>query len=93
MLTEASVQGKRDKLVGLKENVIVGRLIPAGTGGATQQVRKIANDRDQKVIAEARAAAEEAARLAAPSEDEMANEVFGGEEEDVLVETPEGGAE
>ena len=35
MLTEASVQGKRDKLVGLKENVIVGRLIPAGTGGAT----------------------------------------------------------
>ena len=56
-------------------------------------MRKIANDRDQKVIAEARAAAEEAARLAAPSEDEMANEVFGGEEEDVLVETPEGGAE
>ena len=36
VLTEASVQGKRDKLVGLKENVIVGRLIPAGTGGATQ---------------------------------------------------------
>jgi DNA-directed RNA polymerase subunit beta' len=35
VLTEASVQGKRDKLVGLKENVIVGRLIPAGTGGAT----------------------------------------------------------
>jgi DNA-directed RNA polymerase subunit beta' len=32
VLTEASVQGKRDKLVGLKENVIVGRLIPAGTG-------------------------------------------------------------
>jgi hypothetical protein len=30
VLTEASVQGKRDKLVGLKENVIVGRLIPAG---------------------------------------------------------------
>ena len=36
VLTEASVQGKRDKLVGLKENVIVGRLIPAGTGGATR---------------------------------------------------------
>ena len=46
MLTEASVQGKRDKLVGLKENVIVGRLIPAGTGGATQQMRGIATDRD-----------------------------------------------
>ena len=35
VLTEAATQGKRDKLVGLKENVIVGRLIPAGTGGAT----------------------------------------------------------
>jgi hypothetical protein len=40
VLTEASVQGKRDKLVGLKENVIVGRLIPAGTGGATQPLAK-----------------------------------------------------
>ena len=50
VLTEASVQGKRDKLVGLKENVIVGRLIPAGTGGATSRVKKIAADRDQTVI-------------------------------------------
>ena len=32
VLTEASVQGKRDTLIGLKENVIIGRLIPAGTG-------------------------------------------------------------
>ena len=40
VLTEASVQGKRDKLVGLKENVIVGRLIPAGTGGATSRVKR-----------------------------------------------------
>ncbi|HGG65051.1 MAG TPA: DNA-directed RNA polymerase subunit beta', partial [Rhodobacteraceae bacterium] len=46
VLTEASVQGKKDKLVGLKENVIVGRLIPAGTGGATMQTRKIAQERD-----------------------------------------------
>ena len=37
MMTEASVMGKQDELVGLKENVIVGRLIPAGTGGATQR--------------------------------------------------------
>ena len=50
VLTEASVQGKRDKLVGLKENVIVGRLIPAGTGGATQQMRTIATDRDNVVV-------------------------------------------
>ena len=68
MLTEASVQGKRDTLVGLKENVIVGRLIPAGTGGATMRVRKIAHDRDQHVIEQRRAEAEQAAALAAPSE-------------------------
>jgi DNA-directed RNA polymerase subunit beta' len=66
VLTEASVQGKRDKLVGLKENVIVGRLIPAGTGGATQRVRRIAAERDNKVIEAARAEAEAAAALAAP---------------------------
>jgi DNA-directed RNA polymerase subunit beta' len=66
VLTEAAVQGKRDKLVGLKENVIVGRLIPAGTGGATTRVKKIAADRDQKVIEIRRAQAEQAAALAAP---------------------------
>ena len=70
VLTEASVQGKRDKLVGLKENVIVGRLIPAGTGGATQQVRKIASERDNVVIAARKAEAERAAALAAPAEEE-----------------------
>jgi len=62
------VQGKRDKLIGLKENVIVGRLIPAGTGGATQQVRRVAADRDNVVIEARREEAEEAARLAAPME-------------------------
>ncbi|TCP60221.1 DNA-directed RNA polymerase subunit beta' [Rhodovulum bhavnagarense] len=85
VLTEASVQGKRDKLVGLKENVIVGRLIPAGTGGASQRVRQIAAERDQKVIAARRAEAEAAAALAAPTPDLM-----GGDEADMgLVETPE----
>jgi len=73
VLTEASVQGKRDKLVGLKENVIVGRLIPAGTGGATQRVRRIAAERDNKVIEAARAEAEAAAALAAPSEADLAD--------------------
>ena len=66
VLTEASVQGKRDKLVGLKENVIVGRLIPAGTGGATSRVKRIAAERDQKVVENRRAEAEQAAALAAP---------------------------
>ena len=67
VLTEASVQGKRDKLVGLKENVIVGRLIPAGTGGATQKMRAIATERDSVVIEAARIEAEKAAALAAPA--------------------------
>ena len=66
VLTEASVQGKRDKLIGLKENVIVGRLIPAGTGGATQKMRRVASDRDNVVIEARRAEAEEAIALAAP---------------------------
>ena len=40
MLTEAAIMGKRDELRGLKENVIVGRLIPAGTGLAYHRARK-----------------------------------------------------
>ena len=68
VLTEASVQGKRDKLVGLKENVIVGRLIPAGTGGATQKMRRVASDRDNVVIEARRAQAEKAIALAAPTQ-------------------------
>jgi DNA-directed RNA polymerase subunit beta' len=77
VLTEASVQGKRDKLVGLKENVIVGRLIPAGTGGATQQMRRVAADRDNVVIEARRIEAETAARLAAP--EAPADDVVGGD--------------
>jgi len=40
VLTEAAIMGKRDELRGLKENVIVGRLIPAGTGMAFHDARK-----------------------------------------------------
>jgi len=78
VLTEASVQGKRDKLVGLKENVIVGRLIPAGTGGATMQMRKVASDRDNVVIEARREEAEKAAALAAPvaTDDVVGGDVF-----------------
>ncbi|MDX2482313.1 MAG: DNA-directed RNA polymerase subunit beta' [Pseudodonghicola sp.] len=85
VLTEASVQGKRDKLVGLKENVIVGRLIPAGTGGATQNMRRVAQDRDNVVIEARREEAEAAAALAAPTEDD----IIGGDPFDTLVDTPE----
>ncbi len=44
VLTEAAVMGKRDELRGLKENVIVGRLIPAGTGLAYHKARQMKND-------------------------------------------------
>ena len=84
VLTEASVQGKRDKLVGLKENVIVGRLIPAGTGGATTRVRKIAAERDSKVIEARRAEAAEAAALAAPIDTS-----YGDDDDFGPVDTPE----
>jgi DNA-directed RNA polymerase subunit beta' len=40
VLTEAAIMGKRDELRGLKENVIVGRLIPAGTGMAYHRTRQ-----------------------------------------------------
>ena len=46
VLTDASVNGKKDTLEGLKENVIVGRLIPAGTGAYLRSLQKIANERD-----------------------------------------------
>ena len=66
VLTEAAVSGRVDGLVGLKENVIVGRLIPAGTGAFMNQMREVAADRD-KVISDM-SVAEEAARIAAVEE-------------------------
>ena len=64
MLTDAAVNGKVDTLEGLKENVIVGRLIPAGTGGAIARIRRIAAERDKAIQAER--AAETPAALEAP---------------------------
>lgn len=51
VLTDAAVNGKMDHLVGLKENVIVGRLIPAGTGSYISKVRKLAAERDELALA------------------------------------------
>ena len=66
VLTEAAIMGKRDELRGLKENVIVGRLIPAGTGMAYHEARKV---REQMDDAERRAIADaEAAELAGDAE-------------------------
>jgi DNA-directed RNA polymerase subunit beta' len=52
VLTEAAVVGKIDTLEGLKENVIVGRLIPAGTGGMLARYKQVAEKRDNMIIEE-----------------------------------------
>ncbi|GAA0736262.1 DNA-directed RNA polymerase subunit beta' [Sphingomonas sp. ABOLD] len=81
VLTEAAVQGKKDTLLGLKENVIVGRLIPAGTGAGMGRLRVAATSRDAalrvaqrkmqeaSLIAPASAAEEHAAELARSARD------------------------
>jgi DNA-directed RNA polymerase subunit beta' len=48
VLTEAAVSGRVDNLDGLKENVIVGRLIPAGTGSVVNRLKQIAAERDRE---------------------------------------------
>jgi len=67
VLTEAAIMGKRDDLRGLKENVIVGRLIPAGTGLAFHRARR---DKEASESREAAAAAE--ALFEAPTDEAMA---------------------
>ena len=63
VLTEAAIAGRSDHLVGLKENVIVGRLIPAGTGAMMTRFKELAAERDREF--EELAAAEEAKEQAA----------------------------
>jgi len=78
VLTEAAIMGKRDELRGLKENVIVGRLIPAGTGMAYHEARKVKekmDDEERRAIAEADAvslAADQAKQADASSTNESA---------------------
>jgi DNA-directed RNA polymerase subunit beta' len=74
VLTEAAVYGKSDHLLGLKENVIVGRLIPAGTGATMNHFRKLAAERDRKLL-------EERERAALAAEAEAAESASGGSEE------------
>ncbi len=75
VLTEASVQGKIDTLEGLKENVIVGRLIPAGTGSYLRGLQRIAAKRDEALAASRVEAIEEAlpAEIAEAAEAEAAS--------------------
>jgi len=69
VLTEAAVQGKVDTLMGLKENVIVGRLIPAGTGAGMNRLRVAASSRDTALRAAQRRMAE--ALIAPDSAEEL----------------------
>ncbi|MGS5156146.1 hypothetical protein, partial [Escherichia coli] len=73
VLTEAAVAGKRDELRGLKENVIVGRLIPAGTGYAYHQDRM-----RRRAAGEAPAAPQVTAEDASASLAELLNAGLGG---------------
>jgi len=72
VLTEAAVSGKEDSLIGLKENVIVGRLIPAGTGSYMNKARQVAHDRDLDAIEamEARRAEEDEVKGIQSTKDE-----------------------
>ncbi len=71
VLTEAAVEGKVDDLKGLKENVIVGRLIPAGTGSVLRSLRKVAAQNDKEILEMKQAAGDEqAADLPESTEEE-----------------------
>jgi DNA-directed RNA polymerase subunit beta' len=94
VLTEAAVSGKLDELRGLKENVIVGRLIPAGTGLAYHEARKraaLAALTPQVAAPSAEVAAAEAL-FAAPDEasDNQVQEVLSSEalEQSITIDTP-----
>jgi DNA-directed RNA polymerase subunit beta' len=102
VLTQAAVEGKKDTLIGLKENVIVGRLIPAGTGAGMNRARIAATGRDaalraqhQTMVDAMQAAHDLKAAAAAAAADPVsteptAEEVFAETpvEEAVVVETP-----
>ena len=79
VLTQAAVEGKKDSLIGLKENVIVGRLIPAGTGAGMNRLRVTASSRDAALRASYRKLQES---LIAPdsAEEEHAAELAQGPE-------------
>ncbi len=79
VLTQAAVEGKKDTLIGLKENVIVGRLIPAGTGAGMNRMRVTANSRDAALRASWQRA-QEAIIAANSAEEEHAAELAQGRE-------------
>ena len=92
VLTEAAVRGLRDELRGLKENVIVGRLIPAGTGFAHHAERRRTREQDladQLKELEENQLAEASAAEAAEDEDEASADIVAAVEPDAAVEDGE----
>jgi DNA-directed RNA polymerase subunit beta' len=88
VLTDAAVNGKVDKLIGLKENVIVGRLIPAGTGSYVNNLKRMAADRDTVILAaqaKEQAALEAAQEAAQAAAEEAAQAEAGDSEEQAAV--------
>ena len=79
VLTEAAIKGKTDELIGLKENVIIGKLIPAGTGMEIYQETKITDEREETM-------AEESAE---GNNEEVVTETVENETEDAVSETEE----
>jgi DNA-directed RNA polymerase subunit beta' len=79
VLTQAAVEGKKDNLIGLKENVIVGRLIPAGTGAGMNRMRIAASGRDAALRAAWRKAQDHLI-MANTAEEEHAAELEQGPE-------------
>jgi DNA-directed RNA polymerase subunit beta' len=95
VLTQAAVEGKQDTLVGLKENVIVGRLIPAGTGAGMNRLRVTASSRDaalrvqqrawqESLVAPKTAKEEREAELRQPIQADTGDDALGA-----VVHTPE----
>ena len=79
VLTEAAVNGKVDDLLGLKENVIVGRLIPAGTGSVMNRLRAIAAERDRELLARrSEESTEDEEAVEAPAPKERPRAIAGG---------------
>jgi DNA-directed RNA polymerase subunit beta' len=81
VLTEASVSGREDRLEGLKENVIVGRLIPAGTGAVMNRLRGVAMHRDKEITDRRTVAESEQAALADTSFEDTDAEAISAETE------------
>ena len=87
VLTEAAVSSRVDNLQGLKENVIVGRLIPAGTGGVMRRFKELAAARDREITEarEAQAAIEAAAAELAAEEERGESARVGGQHRRPLI--------